>query len=52
MPVQATIPTAKLSIHTDEETKIIHDKTKFTEHLSPNADLQRIIDGHRTLKHC
>jgi hypothetical protein len=35
----------KLSITIDRETKIFHDKTKFTEYLSTNPALQRIIDG-------
>jgi hypothetical protein len=36
---------AKLSINIDGETKIFHDKTKFTQYLSTNPALQRIIDG-------
>uniref|UniRef100_A0ABK0LYR1 Nucleic acid binding protein n=1 Tax=Rattus norvegicus TaxID=10116 RepID=A0ABK0LYR1_RAT len=36
---------AKLSINIDEETKIFHDKTKFTQYLSTNPALQRIIKG-------
>jgi hypothetical protein len=36
---------AKLSITIDGETKIFHDKTKFTQCLSTNSALQRIIDG-------
>jgi hypothetical protein len=36
---------AKLSITMDEDTKIFHDKTKFTQYLSTNSALQRIIDG-------
>ena len=36
---------AKLSIIIDEETKILHDKIKFTQYLSTNPALQRIIDG-------
>ena len=36
---------AKLSINIDGETKIFHDKTKFTQYLSINPALQRIIDG-------
>jgi hypothetical protein len=35
----------KLSITVDGETKIFHDKTKFTQYLSINPALQRIIDG-------
>jgi hypothetical protein len=34
---------AKLSITIDGETKIFHDKTKFTHYLSMNPRLQRII---------
>ena len=36
---------AKLSITVDGENKVFHDKTKFTQHLSTNPTLQRIIDG-------
>jgi hypothetical protein len=35
----------KLSITTDGETKIFHDKTKFAQYLSTNPALQKIIDG-------
>ena len=35
---------AKLSIIIDGETKIFHDKNKFTQYLSINPALQRIID--------
>jgi hypothetical protein len=34
----------KLSITIDGETKIFHDKNKFTQYLSRNPALQRIID--------
>jgi hypothetical protein len=34
---------AKLSITIDGETKLFHDKTKFTHYLSMNPALQRII---------
>ena len=34
---------AKLSITIDGETKVFHDKTKFTHYLSTNPALQRII---------
>jgi hypothetical protein len=34
-----------LSITIDRENKIFHDKTKFTQYLSRNPALQRIIDG-------
>jgi hypothetical protein len=36
---------AKLSITIDRETKVINDKTKFTQYLSTNPALQRIIKG-------
>ena len=36
---------AKLSITIDGETKVFHDKTKFTQYLSMNPALQRIIKG-------
>jgi hypothetical protein len=36
---------AKLSVTIDRETKIFHDKTKFTQYLSTNPVLQRILDG-------
>jgi hypothetical protein len=36
---------AKHSITTDKETKVFHDKTKFTHYLSMNPVLQRIIKG-------
>jgi len=36
---------AKLSITIDRETNIFHDKTKFTQYLSTNPALQRIIEG-------
>jgi hypothetical protein len=36
---------AKLSITIDLESKIFHDKNKFTQYLSTNSALQRIIDG-------
>jgi hypothetical protein len=35
---------AKLSITIDKETKIFHDKTKFTKYLSTNPALQEIIN--------
>jgi hypothetical protein len=35
---------AKLSITIDGETKIFRDKTKFTQYLSTNPALQKIID--------
>jgi hypothetical protein len=36
---------AKLSITTERETKVFPDKTKFTQYLSMNPALQRIIKG-------
>ena len=36
---------AKLSITIDGETKIFQDKTKFTQYLTTNPALQRIIGG-------
>jgi hypothetical protein len=36
---------AKLSITIDGENKIFHNKTKFTQYLSTNSALQRIVDG-------
>jgi hypothetical protein len=35
----------KHSISIDGETKVFHDKTKFTQYLSRNPALQRIIKG-------
>jgi hypothetical protein len=37
---------AKLSITIDGETKAFHDKTKFTQYLSMNPTLQKIIKGN------
>jgi hypothetical protein len=36
---------AKLSITIDGESKIFHDKAKFTQYLSINPDILRIIKG-------
>ena len=36
---------AKLTITIDGETKVFHDKTKFTQYFSTNTALQRIIYG-------
>jgi hypothetical protein len=41
---------AKLSITIDRETKVFHDKTKFTQYLSTNPVLQRIITGKHQYK--
>jgi hypothetical protein len=36
---------AKLSINTGGETKIVHDKNKFTQYLARNPALQGITNG-------
>jgi hypothetical protein len=36
---------AKLSVTIDGESKVSNDKTKFTQYLSTNSALQRIIKG-------
>jgi hypothetical protein len=41
---------AKLSITTDRETKVFHDKTKFTLYLSMNPPLKRIITEKKKQK--
>jgi hypothetical protein len=41
---------AKLSITIDGKTKIFHDKTKFTQYLSMNPVLQRILTGKHQYK--
>ena len=41
---------AKLSITVDGETKVFHDKNKFTQYLSMNPALQMIIKGKRRYK--
>jgi hypothetical protein len=41
---------AKLSITIDGKTKVFHDKTKFTQYLSTNPALQRIIKGKHQQK--
>jgi hypothetical protein len=41
---------AKLSITIDGETKMFHDKTKFTHYLSTNLALQRITTTTTTTK--
>jgi hypothetical protein len=41
---------AKLSITIDGETKVFHDKRKFTPYLSINSGLQRIIKGKQQKK--
>jgi hypothetical protein len=38
---------AKLSITIDGETKVFHDKNKFTYYLSTNPGLQKIITEKR-----
>jgi hypothetical protein len=57
MPTHSTIPkisitiSAKFSITIDGETKVYHDKTKFTLYLSTNPALDkplaRLTRGHR-----
>jgi hypothetical protein len=39
---------AKLSITIDGKTKIFHDKTTFTQYLSTNPALQRIMENFNT----
>jgi hypothetical protein len=47
MPVQVTIPTKTVNYHR-WRSKVFHDKTKFTQYLTTNLALQRIIMGkHR-----
>ena len=41
---------AKLSITIDGETKVFHNKTKFTHYLSTNPALQRIITEKKQYK--
>jgi hypothetical protein len=41
---------AKLSITIDGETKVFHNKTKFTHYLSTNPALQRIITEENQYK--
>jgi hypothetical protein len=41
---------AKLSITIDGETKVFHDKTKFTHYLSRNHGLQRIITEKKPIQ--
>ena len=41
---------AKLSNTIDGETKVFHDKNKFTHYLSMNPALQRIIAGNKTIQ--
>jgi hypothetical protein len=41
---------AKLSITIDGETKVIHEKTKFTQYLSMNPALQKIITKKKNKK--
>jgi hypothetical protein len=38
---------AKLSITLDGETKVFHDRTKFTHYHYRNPDLQRIITENK-----
>jgi hypothetical protein len=41
---------AKLSITIDGETKVFHNKTKFTHYLSTNPALQRIITEKKPIQ--
>jgi hypothetical protein len=41
---------AELSITIDGETKVFHDKTKFTHYLSMNPALQRIKTGKKNAR--
>ena len=41
---------AKLSINIDGESKVFHDKTKFTHYLYTNPALQRIITEKNTIQ--
>jgi hypothetical protein len=41
---------AKLSITIHGETKVFHDKTKFTQYLSMNPALQTIMNGKHQYK--
>ena len=49
MPARLLYP-AKLSMTIDEETKIFHDTTKFTQYLSTNPAPQWIMDGNHQYK--
>jgi hypothetical protein len=44
MPAPDKLP-SKLSFTIDRETKVFHDKTKFTQYLSMNPALQKIRKG-------
>jgi hypothetical protein len=41
---------AKLSITIEGETKVFHDKTKFTHYVSTNPALQSIITENKQYK--
>jgi hypothetical protein len=41
---------AKLSINIDGEIKVFHHKTRFTQYLSTDPALQRIITGKKNTK--
>jgi hypothetical protein len=41
---------AKISITKDGETKVFHEKTKFTYYLSTNPALQKIITERKNTK--
>ena len=44
MPTQTAISSKSLSIIIDGETKEFHDKNKFTQYLSTNPALKRIMN--------
>jgi hypothetical protein len=48
-PTQVTIP-SQISITLDGETKVFHDRTKFTHCLSKNPTLQRIVTEKKTIQ--
>jgi len=45
MPAQATTSSKTLHYHRWKNNKIFHEKTKFTQYLSKNLAIQRIVDG-------
>ena len=48
--IKGKILQEELSITIDGETKVFHDKTKFTQYLSTNPALQRIITEKKQYK--
>jgi hypothetical protein len=45
MPAQTIVPRKKISVTIGRETKVFHDKTRYTQYLSTNPALHRIIKG-------